>query len=48
MKPIRPCHGFDTIFTGSQAGVKLQSLYENPMSINFRETFVLKQISMVN
>ena len=34
---------FDAILTGRQAGVKLQCLYENPMSNNFRKTSVLKK-----
>ena len=35
---------FDAILTGRQAGVKLQCLYENPMSNNFRKTSVWKKI----
>ena len=39
---------FDAILTGRQAGVKLQCLYENPMSNNFRKTSVLKKLWNVN
>ena len=35
---------FDPILTGKQVGVKLQCLYENPMSNNFRKTSVLKKL----
>ena len=35
---------FDAILTGRQVGVKLQCLYENPMSNNFRKTSVLKKL----
>ena len=35
---------FDAILTGRQAGAKLQCLYENPMSNNFRKTSVWKII----
>ena len=35
---------FDAILTGRQGGVKLQCLYENPMSNNFRKTSVWKKI----
>ena len=35
---------FDAILTSRQVGVKLQCLYENPMSNNFRKTSVLKKL----
>ena len=35
---------FDAILTGRQAGVKLQCLYENPMSNNLRKTSAWKKI----
>ena len=35
---------FGAILTGRQAGVKLQCLYENPMSNNLRKTSVWKKI----
>ena len=44
----RPCHGFDAILTSRQTREKLQCLYENLMSNNFRKTAVLKKISIVN
>ena len=39
---------FDTILTSRQTREKLQCLYENLMSNNFRKTAVLKKISIVN
>ena len=54
----RPGHGFrrlrvvpilvDAILTSRQTREKLQCLYENLMSNNFRRTAVLKKISIVN
>ena len=45
----RPCHGFrPAILTSRQTREKLQCLYENLMSNNFRRTAVLKKISIVN
>ena len=35
---------FDTILTSRQTREKLQCLYENPMSNNFRKTAVLEKI----
>ena len=35
---------FDAILTSRQTREKLQCLYENPMSNNFRKTAVLKKI----
>ena len=35
---------FDAILTSRQTREKLQCLYENPMSNNFRRTAVLKKI----
>ena len=39
---------FDAILTSRQTCEKLQCLYENLMSHNFRKTAVLKKISIVN
>ena len=39
---------FDAILTSRQTREKLQCLYENLMSHNFRKTAVLKEISVVN
>ena len=39
---------FDAILTSRQTRKKLQCLYENLMSNNFRETAVLNKISIVN
>ena len=39
---------FDAILTNRQKCEKLQCLYENLMSNNFRTTAVLKKISVVN
>ena len=39
---------FDAILTNRQTCEKLQCLYENVMSNNFRTTAVLKKISVVN
>ena len=39
---------FDAILTRRQTREKLQCLYENLMSNNFRRTAVLKKISIVN
>ena len=39
---------FDPILTSRQICEKLQCLYENLVSINFRKTAVLKKISIVN
>ena len=39
---------FDAILTSRQTCEKLRCLYENLMSNNFRETAVLKKISIVN
>ena len=39
---------FDAILTSRQTRGKLQCLYENLMSDNFRKTAVLKKISIVN
>ena len=39
---------FDAILTSRQTREKLQCLYENLMSNNFRKTVVLKKISIVN
>ena len=39
---------FDAILTSRQMCEKLQCLYENLMSNNFRKTAVLKKISIVN
>ena len=39
---------FDAMLTSRQTLEKLQCLYENLMSNNFRETAVLKKISVVN
>ena len=39
---------FDAILTSRQTREKLQCLYENLMSNNFRRTAVLKKISIVN
>ena len=39
---------FDAILTSRQMCEKLQCLYENLMSNNFRRTAVLKKISIVN
>ena len=39
---------FDAILTSRQTREKLQCLYENIMSNNFRRTAVLKKISIVN
>ena len=39
---------FDAILTSRQTCEKLQCLYENLMSTNFRKTAVLKKISIVN
>ena len=39
---------FDAILTSRQKREKLQCLYENLMSNNFRKTAVLKKISIVN
>ena len=38
---------FDAILTSRQTREKLQRLYENLMSNNFRKTAVLKKISVV-
>ena len=43
-----PCHGFRRQVTRRQTCEKLQCLYENLMSNNFRKTAVLKKISIVN
>ena len=39
---------FDAIFTSRQTREKLQCLYENLMSSNFRKTALLKKICFVN
>ena len=39
---------FDAILTSRQTREKLQCLYENVMSNNFRKTAVLQKISIVN
>ena len=39
---------FDAILTSRQTREKLQCLYENLMSNNFRKTAVRKKISIVN
>ena len=39
---------FDAILTSGQTCEKLQCLYENLMSNNFRKTAGLKKISIVN
>ena len=39
---------FDAILTSRQTRDKLQCLYENLMSNNFRKTAVLNKISIVN
>ena len=39
---------FDAILTSRQTCEKLQCLYDNLMSNNFRKTTVLKKISIVN
>ena len=39
---------FDAILKSRQTCEKLQCLYENLMSNNFRKTAVLKKISIVN
>ena len=39
---------FDAILRSRQTREKLQCLYENLMSINFRKTAVLNKISVVN
>ena len=39
---------FDAILTSRQTREKLQCLYENLMSNNFRKTAVLKKISIAN
>ena len=39
---------FDAILTSRQMREKLQCLYENLMSNNFRRTDVLKKVSTVN
>ena len=39
---------FDAILTSRQTREKLQCLYENLMSNNFRRMAVLKKISIVN
>ena len=39
---------FDAILTSRQTCEKLQSLYENLMSNNFRKKAILKKISIVN
>ena len=39
---------FDAILTTRQTRDKLQCLYENPMSNNFRITAVIEKISTVN
>ena len=39
---------FDAILTSRQTREKLQCLYENLMSNNFRKSAVLKKISIVN
>ena len=39
---------FDAILTSRQMCEKLQCLYENLVSNNFRKTAVLKKISIVN
>ena len=39
---------FDAIFTSRQTSEKLQRLYENLMSNNFRKIAVLKKTSIVN
>ena len=39
---------FDAILTSRQTREKLQCLYENLMSNNFRKKAVLKKISIVN
>ena len=39
---------FDAILTSRQTCEKLQCLYENLMSNNFRKTACLKKISIVN
>ena len=39
---------FDAILTSRQTSEKLQCLYENQMSNNFRKTAFLKKISIVN
>ena len=42
----RPCRGFDAILTSRQTREKLQCLYENLMSKNFRKTAVLKKYEL--
>ena len=39
---------FDAILTSRQTREKLQCLYENLVSNNFRKTAVLKKISIIN
>ena len=39
---------FDAILTSRQTREKIQCLYENLMSNNYRKTAVLKKISIVN
>ena len=39
---------FDAILTSRQTREKLQCLYENLMSNNFRKTAVLKKVSILN
>ena len=45
---IDPVKVFDAILTSRQTRQKLQWLYENLMSNNFRRTTVLKKIRFVN
>ena len=47
-RPIDLVTVFDAILTSRQTREKLQCLYENLMSNNFRKTAVLKKISVVN
>ena len=46
--PIDLVTVFDAILTSRQTREKLQCLYENLMSNDFRKTAVLKKISIVN
>ena len=45
---IDPVKVFDAILTSRQTREKLQCLYENRVSNNFRKTAVLNKISIVN
>ena len=48
VKAIHLVTVFDAILTSRQTGKKLQCLYENLMSNNFRKMAVLKKIWIVN